>query len=220
MEKVYVQKSRTVAFDVDAMYCFTPRCPDELAVEGGEDIVDELNAGAKKAIKRVASKDAHPANAYWKTEELKELAQPLEGRFANFPNIDLKWFMHGVPGTFGFELIAGLPKPEEYDFLIYKGVERDMHPYGACYHDLGDKISTGVIEWMQVQGMDTVIVGGLATDFCVKLTVLQLLRAGFRVILNLGACRGIAPDSTEKAINEMQDAGAVIVESATQIIAQ
>ena len=220
MNKIYVRKVVTVAFDVDAMYCFTPRCPDELAVEGGEDIVDELNEGAKKATKRVASKDAHPANAYWKTEELKELAQPVEGRFADLSNIDLKWFMHGVPGTFGFELIAGLPKPEEYDFLIYKGVERDMHPYGACYHDLGDKISTGVIEWMQVQGMDTVIVGGLATDFCVKLTVLQLLRAEFKVILNLGACRGIDQGSTEEAIDEMQRAGAVIVQSAQQIIAQ
>ena len=42
------------------------------------------------------------------------------------------------------------------------------------------------------RGVTTVLVGGLATDHCVKTSVLQLRRAGFRVIVHLDACRGIA----------------------------
>ncbi len=93
-----------------------------------------------------------------------------------------------------------------------------MHPYGACYHDLADRISTGVIEYLQQNGVNTVICGGLATDYCVKLTVLQLLQAGFKVIVNLEACRGIADDSIAQALKEMRAKGAAIIQSATELL--
>lgn len=131
--------------------------------------------------------------------------------------MDIRWATHAVPGTKGFELIAGLPNPSSYDFFVWKGVELDMHPYGACYHDLGDRMSTGVIEYLKVRGISTVIVGGLATDYCVKTTVMQLLRAGFKVVVNLAACRGIAADTVAAAINEMRGAGAQFVETAQQL---
>ncbi len=58
-------------------------------------------------------------------------------------------------------------------------------PYGACYHDLKNTLSTGVIEYLKCHNIiTTVICGGLATDYCVKNTVLQLRQVGFEVILN------------------------------------
>jgi nicotinamidase/pyrazinamidase len=92
-----------------------------------------------------------------------------------------------------------------------------MHPYGACYHDLANTLSTGVIEYLRQNAVTTVLVGGLATDYCVKNTVLQLLAAGFAVILNLGACRGISPDSTKEALRQMQEHGAQIISSFQQL---
>jgi nicotinamidase/pyrazinamidase len=86
-----------------------------------------------------------------------------------------------------------------------------MHLYGACYHDLGDQLSTGVIEYFKVKAIETIIVGGLATDYCVKTTALQLRAAGFEVIVNLEACRGIAEGSVSAAIEEMKMAGIVII---------
>ena len=59
--------------------------------------------------------------------------------------------------------------------------------------------------------------GGLVTDYCVKTTVLQLRRAGFRVIVNLGACRGAAVESTRLAITEMRANGVDFVDSAAQL---
>ena len=113
--------------------------------------------------------------------------QPVEG---DYPNLDIKWPPHCVVGTEGNQLIPGLPAEEAYDLVIEKGVDPLLHPYGACYHDLQEKISTGAIEWLRQQGIKTVLIGGLATDYCVKTTGLQLLKAGFEVILNRAACRG------------------------------
>ena len=53
----------------------------------------------------------------------------------------------------------------------------------------------------------------MATDYCVKTSVLQLLKAGFEVIVNLAACRGLMVDSTDEAIATMKHAGAQFVES-------
>lgn len=202
----------TASFDVDAENGFTELCPGELPVMGGQDIVPALNAQAKYAKYRVFSKDWHNPNSVW-------VATESEPQFneVGLPNSDIRWNMHCGAGTYGAQLIDGLPTVTDYDFGVYKGLELDMHPYGACYHDLGDKISTGVIEFLRDKGVATVIVGGLATDYCVKFTVLQLLKADFNVILNRAACRGIALETVEPAIEEMKDAGATVIYTTTEL---
>ena len=95
-----------------------------------------------------------------------------------------------------------------------------MHPYGACYHDLAEKLSTGLIEWLRDKGATVLLVGGLATDYCVKTTVLQLLRGGdWQVLVNRAACRGIAADTVAAAWREMQAAGAVVLDDAAAMAA-
>jgi nicotinamidase/pyrazinamidase len=121
--------------------------------------------------------------------------------------------VHCVPGRKGFELLDGLPAPIDYDFFVWKGVEPDLHPYGTCFHDLAERRSTGLIEFLQARKVDTVLVGGLATDYCVKTSVLQLRRAGFRVIVHLDACRGIAPATVASAHTQMIEAGAELAQS-------
>lgn len=211
-EGLRVSSDRVASFDVDSTNCFTPLCPDELPVPGGTEIVSELNAQAAFADWRIGSKDAHSPHAVWVADDDRPQFSPVEG-----PNVDIRWNVHSVPGTFGFRLIDGLPAVTEYDFFVWKGVEPDMHPYGACYHDLAERMSTGVIEWLRCNGIEAVIVGGLATDYCVKTTVLQLLRSGLRVVVNLGACRGIAADTVAVATREMEEAGAVIIRGVAEI---
>ena len=206
------QKNKTAAFDVDAQYTFTPECPDELPVAGGTEIVEALNQQAEFACIRVGSKDAHSPKAVWVASDNRPMFTPVEG-----DNVDIAWNQHAVPGTKGFELIAGLPKPAEYNYFVWKGIELDMHPYGACYHDLADTMSTGVIEFLRAKGIETVVVGGLATDYCVKTTALQLRHAGFEVIVNLEACRGIANETVVQAIEEMTAAGIAIVKNTNEL---
>jgi len=207
-----VIKAETASFDIDPQYGFTPVCPSELPVAGGTEIVEPLNRQAAFASVRVLSKDSHPATAVWAAGEQGPAFSEVAGK-----NVDIRWQMHCVPGTKGFELIDGLPPVAEYDFLVFKGVEPDMHPYGACYHDLNDQISTGVIEFLKHKKITTVICGGLATDYCVKLTVLQLRKAGLKVIVNLQACRGIAEETINQALEEMQNAGAVLINNTSEL---
>lgn len=186
------------SFDVDAQKGFSGLCPNELPVEGAVEIVPHLNKMAEYTICRLGSKDAHPGNAVWTADKDHKILSPVEGH----KNADLYWPAHCVVGTKGFELLDGLPAPEDYDFLVYKGLEKDLHPYGACYHDQKDVLSTGVLEFLEFKGIHTVIVGGLATDYCVSKTVCQLLSAGVNVILYLPACRGIEP-KYEVAVEQM-----------------
>lgn len=207
-----IQQNITASFDVDPQKGFTPLCPDELPVEGGHLLAPHLNEQAKFARLRVVSKDAHSPQAIWKSSDDNPLFSPVSG-----DNVDIRWHMHCVPGTAGFELIDGLPTVSEYDYVVYKGVEPDMHPYGACYHDLKDTLSTGVIEYLQQNQISTVICGGLATDYCVKLTALQLAKAGFAVVVNLKACRGIAPDTIAAALSEMRAANIAIITDLSEL---
>lgn len=198
----------TASFDVDAQKGFTPLCPGELPVQDGHLIVDELNKQASLCNYRVGSKDAHCEGAYWETTEDKPIFSEV-----GMKNVDIRWPRHCVVGTYGGQLLVGLPQETEYDYFVWKGIEKDLHPYGACFHDLENKLSTGVIEYLKSKNVTNVIVGGLATDYCVKTTALQLKDAGFLVVVNLSACKGIAKESIEKAIEDMKSKNIVVVDS-------
>lgn len=202
-----------VSLDIDAQKTFTPLCPEELPVSGGDQIAAELNAQAALADLRVMSKDAHSMAAHWRCADHADQLQPT-----GLPNAPETWVAHAVVGTDGFTLLDTLPAPAQYDFCVWKGVEPDMHPYGACYHDIAETLSTGLIEWLRDKQADTLIVGGLATDYCVKATVLQLLHCrNWRVVVNRAACRGIATDTEAAAWREMQQQGALVLQNAAAI---
>lgn len=207
------QKIRVASFDVDPQKGFTPLCPDEMVVPEGDEIVDELNRNAELAQLRLGSRDAHPPKADWVADNPDEILSEVGQK-----NVDVKWPRHCVVGTKGFELLDGLPHPVEgYDFFVSKGLEPDCHPYGACFHDLVETKTTGVIEFLSAQNITHVIVGGLATEFCVMQTALQLQKAGFQVIINLSACRGVSQEGITEGIEKMKDAGIVIKDNVDSV---
>ncbi|MDO8640830.1 MAG: isochorismatase family protein [Nitrosarchaeum sp.] len=215
---ISITKEKTASFDVDAQNTFTPQCPGELPIINGDKIVWELNGQAQLARLRIGSKDAHSLSAVWLADDVHRQFEVVNG----YKDVDIRWNAHAIVGTHGFKLISGLPEVTEYDFFVWKGVESNLHPYGACYHDLNNKLSTGVKEFLNCfikPIIDTVIIGGLATDYCVKMTALQLAD-DFHVIVNLGACRGVAPDTTNKAIDEMTAAGVHFINSYSELISE
>lgn len=188
-------------------------CPDELPVPNGDKIGAELNKQAALAGLRLGSKDAHSEHAIWIADNDKPMLTKLAGE-----NVDLYWPKHAIPGTKGFELLDELPHPKDYDFFVWKGIEPDMHPYGLCYHDHAERLSTGVIEFLKNHAIDTVLVGGLALDYCVKVSALQLAQAGFRVIVNLAATKAMADDSSKQAITKMRATGISFINSTTDLV--
>jgi len=212
IDKVLIVKESTASLNVDPQRGFTPICPDELPVPDGDKIVDELNGQNLISKYKIVSKDVHPKNALWiATEKNPQLS------VVGLPNVDIRWNRHCESGTLGMELLDGLPKMTEYDFFVGKGFEADLHPYSACYHNMTKTISTGLIEWLNQHKIATVIVGGLALNveenpLCVGHTVMDLSDAGFQVILNLGAVRGIGSiEGQEKFVEVLKEKYNILV---------
>lgn len=179
----------------------------------GHSIASELLRLMKFADYHLASGDEHPANAlYFSDCEHPPMSEAPAG-----PDMDIRWPPHCVRGTEGAKLLPGLPAKHAYDLYIAKGEEVDQHPYGACYHDLLGKQCSGAIPFLKSCKVEVVLVGGLATEFCVKETVLQLLGASLKVIVDVAGCRSMTQDGGQKAIEKMLQKGAIVLESANEL---
>jgi nicotinamidase/pyrazinamidase len=112
------------------------------------------------------------------------------------------WPVHCVQGTPGAELHASLDR-SKLDRVVDKG--RDPNSQG--YSGFQD---TALADLLRARGVDRLFVGGLATDYCVKNTVLDARRLGFDVTVIEDAIRGVEvnPGDSERAIEEMKAAGA------------
>lgn len=208
LNKLNLEIQKTASFDVDPQKTFTTLCPDELPVESGLDIVPHLLKNHEYGVFKISSRDCHSMNAKWITMLKDEIGQKVDG---DYPDLDVKWVPHAIIGTVGWDFIDGLPHPVRgYDFCVSKGIDADLHPYGACYHCEGK--STGAIEFLTANGIENVVVGGLALDFCVKLTCIELVNAGFNVYLNIAATKAVFPQNAEKVIEELKSLGVVVFE--------
>ena len=65
----------------------------------------------------------------------------------------------------------------------------------------------GLADWLRARGVDSVDVVGIATDHCVRATALDAAKAGFTTKVLLDLCAGVAPETTDRALEEMQAAG-------------
>lgn len=215
LQAVKVDKNKTASIDVDPQKGFSDLCPDELPVMGALDIVSELIENHSKAHVCLVSRDMHPSGAAWEAEKPENMLEPV-----GLPEVDIKWNPHCIVGTLGAELLPGLPKIRDYDFQINKGMDPDAHPYGAFYHDQAEALSTGGIEYLRSKKIETVIVGGLALDFCVKKSIEQLIGAGFNVILNLASTRAVFPKNTDTLAQNFVTKGVHLVQSSEYIISE
>lgn len=193
-EKIRVIIEKTASHNVDPQKGFTPLCPDELPVPDGNLIGDELAKQNMLFPIKTISRDIHPTNAKWiATDEHPQLTSIKDEK-----NVDLYWNSHCISGTYGVEILDELGDIENFNFLVNKGVDIHLHPYTGVYHDQKKKISTGLIEFYEKNNITTVVVGGLALNYCVSDTIIDLCNAGFQVILNLSATKGLGSDEEIK----------------------
>jgi nicotinamidase/pyrazinamidase len=68
------------------------------------------------------------------------------------------------------------------------------------------------------QGINALLVFGLALDYCVRATAMDALQLGFKVILVKDLCRGVAPDTSRLALTEMASAGIRIIDTISDIL--
>jgi nicotinamidase/pyrazinamidase len=116
------------------------------------------------------------------------------------------WPPHCVRGSSGAEIVVSVLDVAQ---TVRKGTDSRFDSYSGFADDGGHKTELDRI--LRTDGIQKLIIYGLATDFCVKATVLDALEAGYQVELVLHLCRGVNPDTTESAIREMEAKGATII---------
>lgn len=181
---------------VDAQKDFTPVSVEDyakglggaLAVPNGDEIMPVVNGLFPKFDLVIFTKDWHPngMDAFASSHKGKN---PFD-TFINADGVkDTLWPDHCVADTVGaeihddldFSLIKG-------DFYIFKkGLSKNKHPYSGFGAE-------GLLTFLKDKNVKEVFVTGLATDYCVKDTVIDSAKAGFKTTVIWDACRGIAED--------------------------
>ena len=115
------------------------------------------------------------------------------------------WPVHCVQGTPGADFHPALRLPRGTR-VVSKGTDPAREAYSGFE-------GTPLADMLRSLGCRRIWIGGLATDYCVKTSVLQLRRAGLRVIVHLDACRGIAPETVASAHTQMIEAGAELAQT-------
>jgi nicotinamidase/pyrazinamidase len=120
------------------------------------------------------------------------------------------WPVHCVQGTRGADFVSGLDR-SQWAAVFQKGTNQDIDSYSGFF-DNGHRQATGLGDFLKKKGVTEVVVMGLATDYCVKFSVLDALKLGFRADVILPGCRGVnlQKGDVEHAIEEMRRAGARI----------
>lgn len=132
---------------------------------------------------------------------------------AHFVTSGGPWPPHCVAGTPGAEFHPDLLVPREA-VIVSKGTSPREHGYSAF--EGRDPDGRPLVQSLRARGVRTLYLGGLATDYCVRTTVLDARAAGFDVNVIADAVCGIdrEPGDVERALAEIRRAGGRLVESA------
>lgn len=180
-----------------------------LPVSKGDEIVPIINELLNKPFDLiVATKDWHPADHGSFADNYRKQV----GEHVNLAGVDqILWPRHCVQGTWGSEFAPGWDTTK-VDHVVYKGTDRDIDSY-STFFDNQHRKSTGLENFLKSRGMKDIYIAGLATDYCVKYSVLDAVSLGFNVYVIKEACQGVnlQPQDSAEAIQKMQRAGATFI---------
>jgi nicotinamidase/pyrazinamidase len=188
-----------------------------LAVADGDQVIPVINRLQRDYELVVATKDWHPPGhgSFAETHRM----QP--GEIVVLQGMrQILWPTHCVQKTHGAEFPSGLDV-SRFDQVCLKGVDPEVDSYSALFDNM-KKRSTGLSEYLRDNRVDEIAVVGLATDYCVKFTVLDALSEGFKVTVIEAGCRGVnlQPEDSAVALAEMEQAGAHILRGKISLSAE
>ncbi len=193
---------------VDLQGDFTTYKNGSLAVEGTDEafvnkvqkVTQELSA---KGYPIFGTQDWHPADhiSFFSNHSGKKPFEAIriEGR------TQVLWPPHCVQET---ENARVLVDNNLFIAIVKKGKDKKFDSYSGFQDDGGAKTEMNRI--LQKNGIKELIVYGIATDYCVKATAIDAAAAGYKVTVIEGLSKGVAPDTTAKALEEMKAKGIII----------
>jgi len=201
--------AKTAVIVVDIQGDFTTWKQGSLAVPGTDQAFIKKVEGATRKLAEAsfpifATQDWHPANhiSFYTNHPGKKPfeAIQIDGR------TQVLWPPHCVQGTENARILLD---PRFFLAVIRKGQNPQFDSYSGFQDDGGQK--TEMDSLLRQHGIRKVIVYGIATDYCVKATALDALANGYQVIVIEGLCKGVAPETSAKALEEMKRKGAILM---------
>ena len=163
-----------------------------LAVAGGAAVAAAITAHAGQGLE--AGQYAHVVGT-------RDHHVDPGAHFSDTPDFLDSWPRHCVVGTDGVELHPALDRG-----LLQAVFDKGEHV--AAYSGFeGAADGTGLADWLRAHGVDAVDVVGIATDHCVRATVLDARREGFGVTVLGGMHAGVAPEPSAAALEQLGAAG-------------
>ncbi|MEM0268204.1 MAG: nicotinamidase [Candidatus Korarchaeum sp.] len=179
--------SRSALVIVDVQRDFMPG--GSLPVPKGDSVVGPLNELLRmfegRRLPIVLTRDWHPPD------------------HISFRDRGGPWPPHCVAGSEGAEFHPSLAVPPDA-IIVSKATERDREAYSGFEGTDLDSILRGL-------GVRRILVGGVATEYCVKATVLDALKLGYEVLIVEEAVKGISEEAGDSAKLEMLREGAILV---------
>lgn len=180
-----------------------------LAVPGGDQVISVANEMMRDFDVVIASQDWHPSNhgSFVSQHPDRKVGETFLWNGAS----QVIWPDHCVQGTYGAAFPPGLDV-SKISRIITKGEDPNVDSYSAFF-DNAKVRATRLPAHLQSLGIDVIHMMGLATDYCVRATVLDAMELGYRVTLHSKGCRGvdIRQGDCMKAIEEMTKKGAVVL---------
>ncbi|KAK6906778.1 hypothetical protein I203_100765 [Kwoniella mangroviensis CBS 8507] len=218
---------KTALLIIDVQYDFLPPS-GSLAVPDGQDILpvihDLLDENKYDWPVIVASQDYHPRKhiSFASTHPPHKPFEPLLVRDARGTTYQQTlWPDHCIQGTKGTEIEESIKeKLDQWGRkvrLARKGTHMKLEAYSAFDGDAhpGEQklpSESPLSTYLRKQGVEKVVIVGLATDFCVLQTALSAISASFDTLILGPAVRGISPEDTDKALVKIRNLGGKVID--------
>ena len=171
--------------------------------------VDAIASFKKNGHQVIATLDWHPASHKSFASNNSGAQAGTLGQLNGLPQI--WWPDHCVQHSAGAKLHADLPA-DSIDFLVYKGENPEVDSYSAFFDN--DKQSATTLDaCLKAHSITQLVMLGLATDYCVKFSVLDALNLGYQVNVLRNGCRAVNLQAADgaQAFADMQAHGAKLI---------
>jgi nicotinamidase/pyrazinamidase len=195
---------------VDIQGDFTKLKNGSLAVDGTDEAYIKTAEENTRRLSEVgfpiyATQDWHPLNhiSFFTNHKGKRVFDVIKLPWKN----QVLWPPHCIQNTPGAEILLD---NKLFTSVVKKGMDPQYDSYSGFQDDGGKK--TELDKLLKKEKITGVVVFGIATDYCVKATALDAVGAGYEVIMIKNLSRGVASDTSQKAMDEMRAKGIIILD--------
>jgi nicotinamidase/pyrazinamidase len=196
---------------VDIQGDFTKLKNGSLAVDGTDEAYIKAAEENTKRLKEAgfpiyATQDWHPANhaSFFTNHKGKKAFDVIKLHGKD----QVLWPPHCVQKTPGAEILLD---KKLFTAIVKKGMDPKYDSYSGFQDDGGKK--TNMEKLLKKDHIKKVVIYGIATDYCVRATALDAVAAGYKVVMIKNLSRGVAPDTSQRAMDEMKVKGIVILDN-------